>query len=160
MTLVQPHNVAIDGRPLGLSHYQTYRLSHDWSVYFERNGFLFRFTVKEGYIYDGASVPALAWAISRIRPDGLIRAAATLHDPIYEFEGDLNNKWITCEVWHDGEWSKSLRHWHRKEADGFFKELLERAGYGDKKIWAAHQAVRKGGWIIRKGFFKWERRKF
>lgn len=147
MILEQPHNVPVDGTKYNLSKYRTYMLAHDWQVILERDGYAIRFTVKKGYMYDGASVPRIAWSIGGIRPDGLIRAAATLHDPVYEFEGKLNNEWITCERYVDGLWIKCNRIWTRKEADGFFKELLIRAGYNKFKVFMAYQAVRKGGWV-------------
>ena len=37
-------------------------------------------TIPKGFTYDGASVPRLVWTLSGITPDGLIRAAALVHD--------------------------------------------------------------------------------
>ncbi len=146
--LEQPHNQPIDGSlHEGFDKYQTYILSHDWSVTLEIDGILYRFIVKEGYIYDGASVPRLGWSMSRIRPDGLIRAAATLHDPLYQFQGNLNNEWITCEVFSHktGRWTKCDRVWTRKESDQIFRALLIWADYHDRKVWVIYTAVKWGG---------------
>lgn len=44
-----------------------------------------RISVPAGYILDGASVPRLLWSI--YPPDGLYRAAVTLHDLLYDHTG-------------------------------------------------------------------------
>ena len=44
-------------------------------------------TVEKGYENDGASVPRLAWTLSGLRPDGLIRGPALVHDLLCEREG-------------------------------------------------------------------------
>ena len=145
--LEQPHNQPIDGDLYeGFDKYQTYILSHDWPVSMEIDGVPYEFIVKKGYIYDGASVPRAGWSASRIRPDGLIRAAATLHDPIYETKGNLDLiEFIECFVYDGAEWVKSDRIWTKKEADQIFRALLIWAGYSKRKVWVIYTAVKWGG---------------
>lgn len=84
-----------------------YRLEQDWSFSWREerlrcNG-LFApriciILIKQGTLNDGASVPRPLWSV--VRPDGLIRGAALIHDVLFEargkphttykyFEGDL-----------------------------------------------------------------------
>lgn len=68
----------------------TYRLLDTYHYCWDLNGQQSRITVPEGFTYDGASVPRLAWTLSGITPDGLIRAAALIHDWIYNHAGALS----------------------------------------------------------------------
>lgn len=82
-------------------------------------------TVPEGYRSDGASVPRYLWFI--MPRDGLHRAAALIHDYLYEVEG------------HEGI--------SRKRSDRLFLDSM--LWYGVSR-WRAHLAycsVRLFGWI-------------
>jgi len=85
-------------------------------------------TVPAGFKYDGASVPRPLWSVSGIRPDGLIRAAALIHDFIYRSAG-----------W-DGLYT-------RKETDVLFRHMIREAGLGWWTAVRAYRAVRMFGWI-------------
>ncbi len=84
--------------------------------------------VPDGFKYDGASVPRPLWSISGIRPDGLIRAAALIHDFIYRYAG----------------WKG---RYTRKEADILFRYIIREAGLGWWTAVRAYRAVRLFGWI-------------
>lgn len=84
--------------------------------------------VSKGFVYDGASVPQWLWSVSGMRPDGLIRAAALIHDFIYR-----------CTGW-DGLYT-------RKEADVLFRHIIREAGGSWWTAARAYRAVRLFGWI-------------
>ena len=90
------------------------------------------FIIAKGFKYDGASVPQWAWSISGLRPDGLIRAAATVHDYLYE-----NNGYIKVE-------SGEEIYFTRKEADQIFLNLMIEAGMKPWRAKLAYKAVRIG----------------
>ncbi len=86
----------------------------------------FMIEVPDGFRYDGASVPRFLWSLSGIRPDGIIRAAALIHDFVYRNKG----------------WDGLLT---RKEADQLFRIMIRQAGGSWWKAWKAYRAVRLFG---------------
>lgn len=82
----QPINIPVTSR--------LYRLEQEWSFSWreERPSFdgLFApriciIAIKQGTLNDGASVPRPLWSV--VRPDGLIRGAALIHDVLFEARG-------------------------------------------------------------------------
>ena len=82
-----------------------------------------RITIPAGFRYDGASVPRIFWTISGIRPDGLQRAAALVHDMIYMQKGDLPNGIQEQEV-SPNKWGPVYGNWNRYYCDRLFKMNL------------------------------------
>lgn len=140
--LEQPHNVPIDGRPLGLPRDRTYMLAHDYSYEWEKNGTPYRINIKAGFIYDGASVPRAAWSIAGLRPDGLLRAAATIHDFLYEHKGNLPKG--SFQEWDEEliAWVEVKRTWTRKASDKMFGRLMREANVSRRRRRMAYLAVR------------------
>jgi len=97
---------------------------------------------------DGASVPRFLWSITGIRPDGLNRAAALIHDFIYENKGVMPKQ--SHFVIKKDRWVEADHKWTRKEADRIFCRLLRQAGVGKVKRRMAFIAVRVGG------YFSWK----
>ena len=110
-----------------------YRLNETFKVVWQG----WRFVIPAGFEHDGASVPRLAWTLSGIRPDGLIRAAALIHDALYQHAGDMPRRWVRPEH----------RTFTRAEADWVFYEVMAAAGVGWWKRNVAYTAVRVGGWL-------------
>ncbi|MDV7209879.1 DUF1353 domain-containing protein [Azotobacter beijerinckii] len=79
-------------------------------------------TVPAGFITDLASIPALLRPIFDSNDES--RQPAVLHD------------WLYCR-----------KETTREEADGLFREALERAGVGFVRRWAMYAGVRAGGWL-------------
>jgi len=103
-----------------------------------------RIRIPAGFTYDGASVPRIAWSITGIRPDGLLRAAAAVHDWIYHWSGDLPAGSQTFCV--DGmEWKNAIGTWKRKDCDRLFGRMLREAGVPSLKRKMAYIAVRLMG---------------
>ena len=100
--------------------------------------------IPKGFKYDGASVPQIGWSITGIRPDGLNRAAALVHDYIYRYQGKLPRG---RHLYQDGASMKFSDHvWTRKEADRLFCRLLCEAGVGKWTSRIMYYAVRSFGW--------------
>ena len=110
MRKIQP-----DNRPVGQSCY----LLCEKFVY-EKD--LYSIEVPEGFVNDGASVPRWAWSVSGLTPDGLLRAAAIVHDFHYRF----------------GIESRAF-------ADKMFYEMLLEYGVRPRQARLAYAAVRLGG---------------
>lgn len=102
-----------------------YRLFGDYLYNSHLDGHLI--VVPEGFIYDGASVPRLAWSF--MPPDGLHRAAALVHDFLYVHLGRMAHRTYT-----------------RAEADKIFYLIMRDSGVSYFRAKAAYLAVRAGGW--------------
>lgn len=104
--------------------FHVYKIKKDKSVYVE---------VPKDYLSDGASVPRIVWSISGLTPDGLIRAAALIHDYLYEHKGEIfvNAEKVT---------------YSKKEIDILFKEIMIKSGVPWIRAQAAYFAVRSFGW--------------
>jgi hypothetical protein len=146
MNMKQPHNIPVDGRPHGLKHDRAYKLAHDYSYVWEHKGRKYRIFIPAGLVYDGASVPRFAWSITGLRPDGLLRAAALVHDFIYIHEGDMPPGTWQKKV--SGKWADMETDWKRKQADRMFGRLLREAGVSGWRRRIAYKAVRAAGWIM------------
>jgi hypothetical protein len=129
-----------------------YRLVDDYIYTWEKKGkggpssFKYRITVPAGFIFDGASVPRIAWTISGILPDGLIRAAALVHDWLYRYKGNLPEGSYQYLA-PDGNWSNLYAIWSRKNSDRLFGRIMREARVPKRKRRAAYRAVRLFGWL-------------
>lgn len=138
MTLHQPINQPVADR--------RFRLYKDYVYAWEHEGTQYRLTIKAGVITDGASVPQAFWAAG-IWPDGLIRAAALVHDLIYKYKGNLYQCGeAVFEVMERGRWVEVNAVWGREDADRLFGRLLREAGYSPWKRRWAYRSVRVLGW--------------
>ena len=130
-----------DIRPIGAGKY---RLLVPWTVVLAVHGREVTLTIPEGYQNDGASVPRLAWTLSGLRPDGLLRAAALIHDWLCDHKGFIE----TFDYEEDDIGATDpLRvevikvHVNYKEAADVFYQLMRAAGMR-KRAWLAYKAVR------------------
>lgn len=104
-----------DNRPIGQNCYLLCEK-------FEYNNGDYCVEIPEGFINDGASVPRWAWSIVGLTPDGLLRAAAIVHDFHYRFGIGT-----------------------RKFADQLFYSMLIEYGVNKVRAKLAYAAVRIGG---------------
>jgi hypothetical protein len=125
---------------------QAYRLQTNYCYCWVKNGVQNRILVPPGFTYDGASVPRIAWTVSGILPDGLIRAAALVHDWIYGFAGRLPEGSHQYKT-DDTEWSNVVGRWKRREADRLFGRMMREAEVPRSKRRLAYLAVRAFGWF-------------
>lgn len=114
-----------DIRPIGR---RLYRLATVYEVWVTISGTAAKqpITVPAGFELDGASVPLAAWAVIGLTPDGLIRAAALVHDYLYRNHGHAGNGLLLT----------------RMEADRLFLSLMLAAGVRPLRARLAYRAVR------------------
>ncbi len=106
-----------------------------------------RIVVPEGFVYDGASVPRLLWTVTGMTPDGLIRAAALLHDFIYRHKGWLPNGSYQMFDVQTKQWKDLSAPWPRETADRLFARVMRESGVSSFKRKLAYRAARLLGWF-------------
>ena len=116
-----------------------YKLVEDYTYGWTHRGTPYRILVPAGFIYDGASVPRPLWSVFGLRPDGLIRSAALVHDWIYRFAGELPEGCFQRHV--DGVWRDVERGWLRYDTDRLFGRMMRETGLSQFRRRAAFLAV-------------------
>jgi hypothetical protein len=91
-------------------------------------------TVPAGYKFNLASVPRLFWFL--IAPFELSIAAPLIHDFLYDYRGVPPDGSITPP-----------KTYSRKEADGIFREIMEKENVVGWRRFFAYWAVRLFGWF-------------
>lgn len=125
---------------------------HEW-VY---KGTTYRVIVPEGFITDGASIPRIFWSLAGLKPDGLYRAAALVHDFFYQYRGDPPPGRFQREVGTHKDFGQPVLAWRdvtredrpaltRKEADELFMRIMTEAGVDGWQRTVMHRAVRLFG---------------
>ena len=106
-----------------------YCLHRDWTYG--------RFTVREGFHTDGASIPRIFWTLIGGPARAAFMEAAVLHDWHY-----------VRASWYDRT-GRSLVHniVDRKEADDIFYGLLKKNKVHPFRAWLMWLAVRSFGWL-------------
>lgn len=123
-----------------------YKLVENYPYAWHTKGLNRVITVPEGFVYDGASVPRIVWTISGITPDGLIRAAALVHDFIYHHNGKLPKNSYGAII--EGVYVDfSMNKWSRNDADRLFARIMRESGVPMVKRRAAYLAVRAFGFM-------------
>ena len=112
-----------------------YSLDHDYVYAWIETGDQKAITVPAGFQSDGASIPRWAQSISGLTPDGLIRAAALIHDYLYVSKGDLLSQGLVFD---------------RLQTDALFYKIMLEAGVPVMRAKIAYYAVRVAGW------YSWE----
>lgn len=141
MTLPQPNN-----RPISDDEYE---LVEDYEYHYSTHGgsYFYKFIVPAGFVYDGASSPRSLWSLSGVRPDGLIRAPALVHDYLYEYRGKPPvGKWLYYND-NSGQWRPMApqAELSRKDVDKIFGRMMSEVGMPNRQIKLAYWAVRKFG---------------
>ena len=134
----QPHIVPMEKDRYGNIYYT----AHEYRVDTDDINLL----VFEHFRYDGASVPRWAWSISGLRPDGLLRAAALIHDIIYLNNGSPTK--IIKSSYYQMNFKKKLSY-TRKDADKLFLKIMLESGVKKWRAKIAYRAVRIGGRFLR-----------
>lgn len=131
-----------DVRPIAVGRY---RLQAEYGVEIEGKGARIRIVVPAGFEHDGASVPRLLWSLTSLRPDGLIRSAALVHDFIYRHRGRMPRG--SYFIYRFDAWVPCAEPIGRDRADGIFRRLMALAGIAARLVWIAWSGVRMGGWL-------------
>lgn len=147
-----------------------YELVEEYTYYWKDDeGVINRITVPKGIKTDGATVPRFVWTFTGIRPDGLIRAAALVHDWIYVTDGNppegSHTTWTGSEeeFWeyyypnrdtkgvsdmYGSKWVDDNRAWSHRQADRLFAKIMTEAGMDKLRVTLAYWGVRLGGWWV------------
>jgi hypothetical protein len=145
MSIDQPNNVPVAERLYRLA--QEYIYAWEKQTRTEKATAAARIVVPVGFLYDGASVPRVAWTLSGVLPDGLIRAAALVHDWLYRYKGRLP---AGSYQYRDqaGNWQDYYAAWSRKDADRLFGRMMREAGMSKRRRRLAYRTVRWFGWWV------------
>ncbi len=122
---------------------------YQWEIEQEGGKVQYKIVVPEGFMYDGASVPRIAWSLSGITPDGLMRAPALVHDWIYAHKGKLPDESYQFKI-GKAKWKPVLAVWAREAADKLFARMMRESGVSKPKRRMVYRAVR---WF---GGFSWD----
>jgi hypothetical protein len=130
-----------------------YELLATYKYEFNYNDRCYRIIIPKGYLTDIATVPRFVWTFSGILPDGLHRAAALLHDFLYQYKGKLP-KGTYQELKFEG-WSfipmkdeKGRLGWDRGRCDRMFAHVMREAGVSKLKRRLMYLSVRTCGLIF------------
>lgn len=121
-----------DLRPINRRQYVT---AGNFRVGFETSGGFCTMRVPAGTITDVASIPRLLWGLLGLRPDGLHRAAALVHDQLCAREGQAAP--ITASSAEPVIWFPKL---NSDETHALFRVMLEASGVPEwraKLLWWA-----------------------
>lgn len=133
-----------DARPLKRGGYH---LNEEYVYQWAYSGRVSRITVPRGFRWDGASVPRAVWTLSGLQQDGLIRAAALIHDWIYHHDGKLPLG--SQQEFEPGVgWIDIIGTWTRQDADKLFARMMRDSGIEPRYVRRAYVAVRAFGWIL------------
>lgn len=125
-----------------------YRLEEDYTFELFKDNCLYRITILKGFTYDGASVPRIFWTLSGLRPDGLIRAAALIHDLFYVYKGVLDESCKYVKVYSivNGEEKESSIKLTRRESDILLSQDMLNFNMTKLQASTAFIAVQAWGW--------------
>ena len=126
----QPVNIPVGARQ--------YELVETYGYGWDKDGVSHELVVPRGFRYDGASVPRALWSLIGLRPDGLVRAAALLHDWIYRHGGRLPPGSYRRDDGEGGDWT-------REATDRLFARVMRESGVSKLKRRLAYLGVRVGG---------------
>lgn len=128
-------------QPLMIPSYDNiYVLVRQWEYVWRDDKLRHKIIVPCGNESDGASVPRLAWTLAGITPDGLIRAAALVHDLMYAMKGEIQLYFQAGP--NSDDWKRVKRTFSRRQADDLFHQIMREAGIGPIKAYAAYRMVR------------------
>lgn len=102
-----------------------YRVAFGFAQWFTIKGRTFRIDIEEGYITDLASIPRFLWSL--YPPDGLYRAAAIIHDLLFQICGPRGED-RPIELWEiqeDGSAVKVKLKLTKKECNIVFKQIMK-----------------------------------
>ena len=124
-----------------------YILTEDWICQWEYKDKFRRLFVPKGYIYDGGSIPRIAWTLSGLTPDGEGRAAYTAHDVLYRAKGGKKpSEWKGCKLVNENNNKVCC---NKREADWVLREFMIFATVDKRKAYRAWR------WVSMLGIFFW-----
>lgn len=135
--LTQPILVPVNDTQFVLLEDYTY----EWTAGGKRR----RVLVLKGFNTDVASVPRFCWSLTGIKPDGLQRAAAVVHDLLYQWRGLPQRPAGVVQEFDGVNWFDSAQRFSREDCDKLFRQIMSEAGETPWRITAMFWAVRLFG---------------
>lgn len=147
-TLLREPKVKVVGNIDGKEMYRTLEpYSYGW----DHDGVTHRIEVPAGFLFDGASIPALArpwfggvWSLGIAPP--------LIHDWLYHWKGRLPQG--SHSIWVSGEWCDALQRsdgkrncWPRTDADRLFGRHMRQSGVTKFRRRWGYRAVRAAIWL-------------
>ena len=110
-----------------------------WSCTWMRDDHVRNLFVPKGYIWDGASVPRIAWSIVGITPFGAADGTSLTHDALYRaMGGDKPEGWKGCTLTDE---RGRLVYVTRNEADQLMRRMFIGAEYRAAQATVAYRVV-------------------
>jgi hypothetical protein len=142
----QPNNYPYRNKKGKLRYVMRGDFIHQWT---DSYGVTRRIKVPAAFDYDGASIPRLCWSLLGLNQDGILRAAAAVHDYIYREDGLV----ITQQIRNaHGIWRTIVARWDRKDSDILFRKMLKEAGVKKHRRAMAFWAIRLFARGLRRGW--------
>jgi len=130
-------------RCLGERLFQT---TEPWECDWMRDDYYRALSVPCGYMWDGASIPRIAWTALGITPSGIADGASLLHDVLYRAAGGKKpTEWRGCKLTNENGNTVLLP---REEADALFYDGLVTAGVARHRARMAYLIVRGAVWAF------------
>lgn len=124
---------------------KNFQLVANFEYQWMEDGATFRIIIPKGFVSDGASVPRALWTLSGLSPDGLIRAAAWLHDFLYRYKGDVPHG--CYQVFRkSGTWVDVQTKFSKSKTDSLFLEVMLKSGIPKRQAYPAYWGVCSFGW--------------
>jgi hypothetical protein len=116
-------------------------LTEPWECYWSYDNHSRRLSLPVGYVWDGASVPRVAWSVIGLTPWGLTDGPSLAHDPLYRSRGGviIEPGVVLCDEHGD------CATIDRREADWLFWSLFVYAGINNARAATAYGVVRAFG---------------
>ena len=115
------------------------KTTEEWECNWRCNGVRRILTVPKGYVWDGASVPRIAWSIIGLTPGGLVDGPSLAHDVPYRAKGGaFIDKLVGCTITDVHGDAVRIK---RDEVDLVFKYFCVFSGIRKLRAAAAYRAV-------------------
>ena len=127
-----------------------YRLDKDFEyIYRKPSNILCRILIKEGFLFDGASIPRWAWSIIGLYPTSIMLAPSLIHDLLLKEGGEIKKGYFEFDEKQE-KWVEIPVFFSKAFADILFRRMMKEAGVPRFRRTVAYYAVRLFG----KGAYK------
>lgn len=122
-------------------HKRKYQLVEDYYFRWSSEKGNHVIVIPAGFQTDGASIPRPLWSLVGMYPDGMIRAAAVVHDFLYQYGGHIPMEYHQLSK-HKFVWNSCRLVITRKQADQLFRHIMELSGIKSWRCTLAYHTVR------------------
>jgi hypothetical protein len=117
-----------------------FQVKKPWEIKYRWFEELRHITCPIDYVYDGASIPRIAWSILGLYPGGVMELCSLPHDIPYRAEGGKNKAGLMgCKIMNE---NGNTIYITRKEVDLLFRELMLEVYISKRKANLCYGVVR------------------